>query len=144
MSIGPNPGSRTGRGRRNKNPALLTAIAVSGQAQIDLPIPQGWSHIQLKIAAGSTNNNGATSDVMYMRFNGDTTVGHYGWTNVAGYGNGGGFSSGDNNSSALYVSPLASMNGTGSPYGMAIVDIFDYGLTQKICYLCRSMCEQSN
>jgi len=117
----------------------LYQVATRANDQIDLVfgdgaftnIPQGYSHLQLRVYGRGTFNNGGFNDSLYMTLNGDSGS-NYGYKHTL-IGNGASASSanGGTGTGVSLYSVFADAGSIANAYGVAIVDIYDYSSHRK-------------
>lgn len=105
-----------------------TTVGAGGQATITFSsIPSTYKHLQVRYMART--NRAATQDFLLTRFNSDTGS-NYSYHQLAGDGSAAGSSAGATQTS-MQSGMTAGGSTTASIFGAGVIDILDYGDTNK-------------
>lgn len=108
---------------------LATVAVTSNTATITFSdIPNYYEHLQIRCTARS-NRSGQPSSFLNMRFNDDSNA-NYTWHTLNANGSSAG-SSGQTGNTAAIVQRIAAADATSGIFGVFVMDILDYGNTNK-------------
>jgi len=104
-------------------------VGVLGAVSITFSsIPATYKHLQLRFTARSLDND--TNAFIYMQLNGDTAS-NYSWHYLRGNNSGSATASGQANVTVMQTGLITALTATANVFGIGVVDLLDYGNTNK-------------